>query len=94
VQFRVHRKPFAVVSRTTLHPARYTLGVMEAKRVPSEQPGAAGAEGGLERYGPLGLRRLRKDDGRALIAYTRVEPPSVLDAREPGAGAVVPAPEQ
>jgi hypothetical protein len=29
----------------------------------------------VERYGPLAVRRLVKDDGRALIVYERVEPP-------------------
>jgi hypothetical protein len=32
-------------------------------------------ESDVESYGPLELRRLRKDDGRALIAYQRREPP-------------------
>jgi hypothetical protein len=31
--------------------------------------------GGEERYGPLSFRRLRKEDGRALIVYSWVEPP-------------------
>jgi hypothetical protein len=30
---------------------------------------------GEERYGPLGLERIIKEDGRALILYSRVEPP-------------------
>jgi hypothetical protein len=30
----------------------------------------------LERYGPLALERHRKDDGRALLLYERVEEPS------------------
>lgn len=56
--------------------ARYTLAVMEAKPGsskdgPASDPDAAAAE----RYGPLELRRLVKDDGRALIVYRREEPP-------------------
>ncbi len=27
-----------------------------------------------ERYGPVAVARLRKDDGRALLLYTRAEP--------------------
>jgi hypothetical protein len=34
---------------------------------------AAAASGSGERYGPLELRRLRKDDGRALILFSSVE---------------------
>ncbi len=37
-------------------------------------PSAPGAPA-AERYGPLDLRRLVKDDGRALIVYERAEPP-------------------
>jgi hypothetical protein len=49
---------------------------MEAKPGSSSQgsepdPGAAA----VERSGPLEVRRLVKDDGRALIAYERREPP-------------------
>ena len=45
-----------------------------------EDPGAPDADaqpapGEVERLGPLTLRRMRKDDGRSLIAYSR-EPPS------------------
>jgi hypothetical protein len=53
----------------TLHTDRYTLVIMEPK------PASAAESGGgeVERYGPLELRRLRKDDGRGLIVYSRVE---------------------
>jgi hypothetical protein len=51
---------------------------MDAKPASStERPAAheqGGADGDLERYGPLALRRLRKDDGRALILYSRAGP--------------------
>jgi hypothetical protein len=61
---------------------------MEGKRGPSGEhgegePGAStDAAGGareeasvtpVERFGPLELTRLRKDDGRSLIVYKRVE---------------------
>jgi hypothetical protein len=32
-------------------------------------------EGAIERFGPLEVRRLVKDDGRSLLAYQRREPP-------------------
>jgi hypothetical protein len=46
----------------------------------SEEPGgpdaaARPAQGETERLGPLTLQRMRKDDGRAMIVYSR-EPPS------------------
>jgi hypothetical protein len=47
---------------------------MEAKPGPPEQGPAPDPEASVERYGPLELRRLRKDDGRRLIVYRRVEP--------------------
>jgi len=34
----------------------------------------SGATGGDERYGPLAVRRTRKDDGRALILYSDARP--------------------
>jgi hypothetical protein len=37
--------------------------------------GVQPASGEVERLGPLSIRRMRKDDGRALIVYSR-EPPS------------------
>jgi hypothetical protein len=43
---------------------------MDAKPGPDPAPEEDSA---TERYGPLELRRLRKDDGRQLIVYTRVE---------------------
>jgi len=63
------RKP---VSPSTA--ARYTLAVMEAKPGSSKDGPAADAAA-AERYGPLQVRRLVKDDGRALIVYRREEPP-------------------
>jgi hypothetical protein len=47
---------------------------------PGEEFGAPNADvqpaaGEVERLGPLSIRRMRKDDGRALIVYSR-EPPS------------------
>src|SRR5260370_7636481 len=54
----------------TLHSDRYTLGVMQPKPASAAESGA----GEVERYGPLELRRLRKDDGRRLIVYSRVHP--------------------
>ena len=58
--------------------------LMEGKRGPSEEPGvggppagsapgAAGADAspGPERFGPLAVTRLRKDDGRALLVFRR-----------------------
>jgi hypothetical protein len=55
---------------------------MDAKPSSSSPGSGPGQESEVERYGPLELRRLRKEDGRQLIAYTRVEqtPPS-----DPGA---------
>ena len=43
----------------------------------SPQPGdaAAAPAGEEERFGPLAVRRLVKEDGRLLILYTRVDDP-------------------
>jgi|tagenome__1003787_1003787.scaffolds.fasta_scaffold20577264_2 hypothetical protein len=42
---------------------------------PAAEPGATdGSDGTAERYGPLQVLRMRKDDGRQLIAYSRAEP--------------------
>ncbi|HXB15802.1 MAG TPA: hypothetical protein VNV44_08670 [Solirubrobacteraceae bacterium] len=47
---------------------------MDGKPGPPSRPSGGDArEGGSERYGPLELRRLRKDDGRALIVYARAD---------------------
>ena len=41
----------------------------------NDEPVAAdGGEAEGERYGPLLVRRMVKDDGRALIRFDRVEP--------------------
>jgi hypothetical protein len=72
-----------VARRTTLHSPRYTLGLMDAKPSGSPEPASAGAEDAVERYGPLEVRRLRKDDGRQLIAYGVDEG---AEAREDPAG--------
>lgn len=37
--------------------------------------GSGSSETAVERFGPLALERLRKDDGRSLIIYSRAEPP-------------------
>ncbi len=37
-------------------------------------------------YGPLAVRRMTKDDGRALIVYERVEEPSQSGSGEPKRG--------
>jgi hypothetical protein len=43
---------------------------------PAKQDARHAHEGGEEeRYGPLALRRLRKEDGRALILYRRAAEP-------------------
>jgi len=47
---------------------------------PKPASAAESGAGEVERYGPLELRRLRKDDGRRLIVYSRVEPSSAGDA--------------
>jgi hypothetical protein len=48
---------------------------MDAKPGPRAHGSAPGpGEAAVERYGPLAVRRLVKDDGRALIVYERVEP--------------------
>ncbi len=48
---------------------------MDTKPGPSAQGSAAGpGAAAVERYGPLEVRRLVKDDGRSLIVYERVEP--------------------
>ena len=50
---------------------------MDAKPGSSPQgPASASGAPAVERYGPLELRRLVKDDGRALIVYERAESPS------------------
>ncbi|HEV7586240.1 MAG TPA: hypothetical protein VGO14_10730 [Solirubrobacteraceae bacterium] len=55
---------------------------MASDSAPPDPPGRSGSEapGGRseqslppERFGPLAVERHRKDDGRALILYTRVE---------------------
>jgi hypothetical protein len=61
---------------------------MEAKPAPSEEPSDArlrDATGAPERFGPLELERLIKDDGRALIVYARAEEagPGEHDERQP-----------
>lgn len=38
----------------------------------ADEPAHADREAPPERAGPLAVQRLRKDDGRALIAYRRV----------------------
>jgi len=59
--------------RPTPRTAGYTLGVMEARPGPPPRPaGGDPRDPGTERYGPLELQRLRKDDGRLLIVYERV----------------------
>ncbi len=69
----------SAASRKPISPstaARYTLALMEAKPGPSKDgPPSGSAAAAAERYGPLELRRLVKDDGRALIVYRRDEPP-------------------
>ncbi len=56
---------------------------MDAKPGPPSRPaGEDGRGDGAERYGPLALRRLRKDDGRALIVYTRVESAGEASSRD------------
>jgi hypothetical protein len=40
-----------------------------------EPEGERRDRGADERVGPVAIARHRKDDGRALILYTRVEPP-------------------
>jgi hypothetical protein len=48
----------------------------QERQRPTSAPGEeAGVPGETERLGPLALRRMRKDDGRALILYSR-EPPA------------------
>jgi hypothetical protein len=43
---------------------------------PRDEPDEAPAdELPAERYGPLIVRRMRKEDGRALIRFERAEPP-------------------
>jgi hypothetical protein len=43
---------------------------------PQDEPDAAPAdEQPAERYGPLIVRRMRKEDGRALIRFDRAQPP-------------------
>jgi hypothetical protein len=58
---------------------------MDGKRAPAAEPDDAGeraraGEGTVpaagapaERFGPLSLSRLRKDDGRALLVFARAE---------------------
>jgi hypothetical protein len=72
----LEREPLA-----TAH-AGYTLDGMAAKPTDAGEGSGAGdtpaereGEGAQERYGPLRVERHRKDDGRALILYTRPETP-------------------
>jgi hypothetical protein len=56
--------------------ARYTLALMAARPGPPNDPPYPDPDGASsERYGPLELRRLVKDDGRALIVYSHAEGP-------------------
>ena len=48
----------------------YTSGMPSSPPPPPDPPPAAGTP---ERFGPLILRRLVKDDGRALIRFDRAE---------------------
>lgn len=49
-------------------------GEAAADATADERDEAAGARRGKERFGPLEIERLRKEDGRALLHFTR-EPP-------------------
>jgi hypothetical protein len=50
---------------------------MRSEAPPPRDPGERPQDPeGEERYGPLRLKRITKEDGRALILYSRVEPPS------------------
>jgi hypothetical protein len=42
-------------------------------RKPAAPPPSGGADLGRERFGPLALERMAKDDGRALIVYSHEE---------------------
>jgi hypothetical protein len=52
-------------------------GGTPASQPPAREPGSGGGDAGgaelagpdLERFGPLALRRMIKDDGRALLVY-------------------------
>ncbi len=48
----------------------YTSGMPPAPETPPDRPPAGEV---AERFGPLVLRRLVKDDGRALILFSRAE---------------------
>jgi hypothetical protein len=62
---------------------------MDGKRAPSEEPRGGGldegadvagsapteAPGGGQRYGPLTIVRMHKDDGRALLSFARARDP-------------------
>jgi hypothetical protein len=53
-----------------------------AAPAPSAEPAATAAR--TERFGPLEVTRLRKEDGRALIVYSRTTPADRPEAtREP-----------
>ena len=54
-----------------------------AEQRPSAPPGAA-KDPGAERYGPLALRRMTKDDGRSLIVYELVDRPPQDGSGDPG----------
>jgi hypothetical protein len=48
---------------------------MDAKPASSPQGSPPGqGDAAVERYGPLAVRRLVKDDGRAVIVYERARP--------------------
>lgn len=51
--------------------------------LPEERDPREPGEGGRERYGPLQLLRTRKDDGRALLLFSRPEHPGEDDATGP-----------
>jgi hypothetical protein len=64
------RKPGRPEEQEQEHPQSASGEESEAPHANAES-----AHGETERLGPLTLRRMRKDDGRALIVYSR-EPPS------------------
>ena len=49
---------------------------------PAPEPGAG--EAPAEHYGPLGVRRLRKDDGRHLTVYAHARPAHGDEGNETG----------
>jgi hypothetical protein len=68
-------------------PALYLLSMTSPPPQPPGPPDRPPAQGESERFGPLCLQRYRKDDGRALLLFSRAVDPLSPAGRGAGEGA-------